>query len=525
MTNYPSETPVVVIGAGPTGLTTALLLARYGVETLVLERNATPLDIPRAIVLDDEGARTLQVFDRAETFLAHTIVGDGAEYVDDAGQQFGRVGAGPETYGFAKRHFIDQPELENCLRETLATVENCDLHFSCEVTDLTENADHIAVTFTDPGGKTHLVKAQYVVAADGGRSPTRESLGIQMLGSTYEQDWIVIDTKNDPDQGDFSHFYCSNKRPHVSIPAPFGGRRYEFMLLPGETHEQVLDPDFVAKLLAPFRTIEDKDIIRSTIYTFHARMAERWRAGRILIAGDAAHLTPPFAGQGMNAGLRDAANISWKLASVLNGGASDAILDSYDAERRDPAWAMIQLAVAMGDIVMPIEKEQLDFREQLMRTIAPFPAVQDYLLYMKFKPRPRFDTGLFLGLKDSAFEGSIVGEMIPQPTVTQGEKTDKLDNFIGSGFALIAQDAAGAEALAALEMDTFLGQDLAKLFIPFRETSTAMPVTATDDPYAKLLRAHRDEILLIRPDRYCAAAFTPKDLCDGLTTYKRRLGA
>ena len=115
--------------------------------------------------------------------------------------------------------------------------------------------------------------------------------------------------------------------------------------------------------------------------------------------------------------------------------------------------------------------------------------------------------------------------MIPQPTVTQGEKTDKLDNFIGSGFALIAQDAAGAEALAALEMDTFLGQDLAKLFIPFRETSTAMPVTATDDPYAKLLRAHRDEILLIRPDRYCAAAFMPKGLLDGLNAYKQSLGA
>ncbi|MCA0869966.1 bifunctional 3-(3-hydroxy-phenyl)propionate/3-hydroxycinnamic acid hydroxylase [Seohaeicola saemankumensis] len=525
MAHYPAKIPVVIVGAGPTGLTTGLLLARYGVQSIILERSDVPLDIPRAIVLDDEGARTFQVFGADESYVSQTVEGNGAEYVDDAGRQFGRVGAGPETYGFAKRHFINQPEMETALREKIEETPLCDVHFSCEVMAMNEHPGHIAVSFTDPEGATRTIQAQYVVAADGGRSPTRERLGIEMKGSTYVQDWIVIDTLNDPDQCNYSHFYCSNERPHVSVPAPNGGRRYEFMLLPGETHAGVLEDAFVAELLKPFRSLDPQDLIRKTIYTFHARIADRWREGRILLAGDAAHLTPPFAGQGMNAGLRDAANVSWKLAAVISGGASPDILDTYYEERRDPAWAMIQLAVVMGDIVMPIGADQLAFRQQLMEALAPFPAVQDYLLHMKFKPCPRFDAGLFSGLGEAAFEGALVGEMIPQPDVTVNGNPVKLDTLIGPGFALIAQDEAGATALAALEDKEFLGLPLGRAFIPYRDATGPMPMAVTEDVRVKLLRSHRDEVLLVRPDRYAAAAIAPERLAEGLAAYRAMFGS
>lgn len=517
--SYPSKLPVVIIGAGPTGLSTGLLLAAYGVKSIILERHTEPLDIPRAIVLDDEGLRTLQVFGAHETYLKMTIEGDGAEYVDDAGKVFGKVGAGPENYGFPKRNFINQPEMETVLRDYIAKSPLCEVRFSSEVTSLDDQPDQIVVHVTDPSGNPQQIIADYVVAADGGRSPTRDSLGIQMVGSTYEQDWIVVDTLNDPDQVNFSRFFCSNARPHVSIPAPHGGRRYEFMLLPGEKHEDALADGFVETLMLPFRKIEQKDIIRKTIYTFNARIADRWREGRVLLAGDAAHLTPPFAGQGMNAGLRDAANVSWKLATVLGGGAGRHILDTYGSERRDPAWAMILLAVAMGDVVMPIEPEQLAFREHLVKAILPFPAVKDYLLQMKFKPKPRFDDGLFLGLNDQGFDGSLVGEMIPQPIISQGDQTERMDESLGVGFALIAQDQPGADALAGLDADSYLGLPLGKLSLPFRTGTGA----TTKSPWAKPLRAHRDEILLIRPDRYCAAAFAPETLVDGLAEYEALL--
>ena len=519
MPELAQKTPVVIIGAGPTGLTTGLLLARYGVRSIILERNDTPLDIPRAIVLDDEGARTLQVFGLDKTYVPSTVIANGAEYIDGNGVQIGRVGAGPDTYGFAKRHYINQPEMESALRTRIAETPLCDLRFSHEVVALSELPDHIKVSLTDPAGAHHSLQAHFVVAADGGRSPTRESLDIKMTGSTYAQDWIVIDTLNDPDDANYTHFFCSNARPHVSVPAPDGGRRYEFMLLPGETHAEALQDDFIADLLAPFRPLAPQDLVRKTIYTFHARIAERWRAGRIFLAGDAAHLTPPFAGQGMNAGLRDAANLSWKLAAVLNGGANEKALDSYDAERRAPAWAMIQLAVVMGDVVMPIDADQLAFRQQLLQALAPFPAVQDYLLQMRFKPRPRFETGLFLGLGTSDFEADLVGEMIPQPDLNLNGSLFKLDTLLGPGFALIAQDAAGAEAIAATDDQTYLGQPLGRVFVPYHARSDAMEMAKTVDPRARLLRTHRDQVLLVRPDRYCAAAFAPDDLAQGLHRY------
>lgn len=525
MQTYPKDIPVVIVGAGPTGLTTGLLLAEYGIRSMILDCNSAPMDIPRAIVLDDEGARTMQCFGADQTYVRHTIEGEGAAYFDDDGNAFARVGSGAETYGFAKRHFINQPEMEGALHERIAATASCEVRFDSTVSAVTEETSAIVVSVTDKDGGTHQISAQYVVAADGGRSPIRERLGIEMKGSTYAQDWIVIDTLNDPDSSSYSKFICSVERPHVSIPAPNGGRRYEFMLLPGETHEDVLATAFVRKLLAPYRDVETSDIVRRTIYTFHARIADQFRAGRILLAGDAAHLTPPFAGQGMNAGLRDAHNLAWKLASVVNG-ASAEILDSYFDERSDPAWAMIQLAVAMGDIIMPIEPDQQAFRNHMLSALAPFPGVQDYLLKMKFKPRPRCDKGLFLDLHDQPFEASLVGEMIAQPDVKTGSDVVKLDALLGNGFALVAQDQAGADALAGLDQHVLAGLPMRRVVLGngVGAPKGPLPVSKVLDERGIPLRTHRDQVMLIRPDRYCAAAFAPGDLRAALQAFDVMLG-
>ena len=522
MPSYPEKIPVVVIGAGPCGLTTASILATHGIPVLLLERNAAPMDIPRAISLDDEGMRTFQSFGMMD-YGPGTIPSAGAHYYDDAGVEFAVIGAGTPVYGFPRRSFINQPDLESVLRRQ-AVGKGVDLRFSSEVMALEERAEDILVTVRDVDGALHRIAARYVAACDGGRSPVRERLGIEMHGSTYVQDWIVIDTLNDPDQGHFSKFLCSDRRPAVSVPAPNGGRRYEFMLLPGETHEAVLAPQSVRDLVAPFRRLEDADIVRKTIYTFHARIAERFREGRILLLGDAVHLTPPFAGQGMNAGLRDASNVAWKLAAVLKGGAAPAILDSYFDERRDPAWAMIQLAVAMGDIIMPMGGADQAFRQMLLARLAPFPAVRDYLLEMRFKPRPRHPRGLFLDLHDQPYEGAIVGEMIPQPKVAGPGGEVLLDELLGLGFALIAQDAAGAAALAACAARDLAGLPLARLALG-AEAAGLPHARVLEAAVARPLRTHRDQILLIRPDRYAAAALAPEALEEGLAAFKRVLGA
>ena len=517
MASYPKDIPVVIVGGGPTGLTTANLLATYGVDCILLEREAQPMNLPRAIVLDDEGARTVQTFDLHETYIAQMREAVGSRYYDDNGVCFAETGTGLRSYGFAKRHYMFQPEFETALREALTVRAPGTLRFGAEVTGIDHVPSGAVVTVRDGDGEHHI-RTRWVLACDGGRSPLREGLGIAMEGNTYEADWIVVDTLNDPDDTLFSKFHCSEKRPAVSVPAPHGGRRYEFMLLPGETREQVLNDDFLRALMAPFRPYVPAEILRKTVYTFHARITERFAEGRILLMGDAAHLTPPFAGQGMNAGLRDAHNVTWKIAAVENGGADPAILSTYDAERRDPAWSMIQLAVAMGEIVMPVAPEKMLFRRMLLQALAPFPNVRDYLLQMRFKPRPRYAAGLFLGLDRPELEASLVGEMLPQPMLRTPQGEVLLDQLLGPGFALIAQDAAGRAVLDRLDRDRLCGLPLARLQLG------AGGLAPSDPETARPLRTHRDQILLVRPDRYCAAAVAPEALDAMLATWDSRLG-
>lgn len=523
MPSYPDQIPVVVVGAGPTGLTAANLLASLGVNTIVLERESAPLNLPRAIVLDDEGARTLQAIGLQDTYVAATLASKGAKYYDQDGTCFAAVGAGPRNFGFAKKNYILQPELETALRSRFEEQAPGMLRFDSEVTQIDQSCDGADVTVTDRDGAQHRIKTSWVLACDGGRSPIRERLGLEMSGDTYAEDWIVVDMMDDPDLTLFSKFFCNAERPAVSIPAPSGGRRYEFMVLPGETREAVLEDAFLQDLLAPHRVYHPDKVLRKTVYTFHARLVERFRDGRILLLGDAAHLTPPFAGQGMNAGLRDTHNVAWKVAANIRGGADASVLDTYETERRGPAWNMIQLAVAMGGIVMPIAPDQLRFRELLLGALAPFPAVLDYLVEMRFKPKPEYGAGLFLDLERPQFEAAMPGAMIPQPRVGQDDNWQLLDLHMGPGFALIGQGKEAAAALQQLSKRALGGLPLSRIDLDLSEAPTSGALTAQDPIAARPLRTHRDQILLIRPDRYCAAACAPGDLNQMLQRYENLL--
>ncbi|MFA6265889.1 MAG: bifunctional 3-(3-hydroxy-phenyl)propionate/3-hydroxycinnamic acid hydroxylase [Pseudolabrys sp.] len=507
--------PVVVVGAGPVGLAVANLLGQDGVDVLLVERNSTTVDHPRAIVLDDEGARTLQAFGAADGFLKRTIEGDGARYFDDNGDCFGVVGAGPRTYGFAKRHFMYQPELEADLVQSLGRFASVDLRFGWNVTGIHQDPAGVTIACTTPEGE-RTIRCDWLLACDGGRSPIRQWLGIDFVGSTYQQDWIVLDLKADPDQVNYSRFFCSTSRPAVSVPAPRGGRRYEFMLLEGETGAEMLTDDSIGRLIAPYREFRKEDVIRRAIYTFHARIASRMRQGRVLLLGDAAHLTPPFAGQGMNAGVRDAHNVAWKLSMLIKGVADASLLDSYDEERRKPAWAMIQLAVAMGQLVMPKGEEQIALRGMLLKMLDAFPGAQDYFLQMRFKPAPRYDGGLFIDIDRQPYEASLVGQMIPQPLVKLATgKTVRFDEVLGPGFALIAQNASDAMALSQLTHPFWqrLKPSLVHLEGPDKTALSDPTVTTVHaiDNVVRPLRTHRDQIILVRPDRYAAGAFSAAD--------------
>ena len=523
----PNRIQVAIVGAGPVGLMAANLLGTYGVRTLIIDRNPDTMEIPRAIALDDEGARTLQAVGLDRDFMARTEPAGGARYLDQDGKAFAEVGAPPPEFGFARRNYFFQPELERALVAGLERFEHVTLAFGTNLDSFTDDGanDGGGVTLELPGGS---VRADYLIAADGARSAIRQQISIEMEGDTYPQDWLIIDTENDPDREPVSKFHCRSDRPYVSIPAPRGGRRYEFQLAPGEVAAEMVERERVRGFLAPLRDLPDEDITRITVYTFEARIAARFSKGRVFLAGDAAHLTPPFAGQGMNAGLRDAHNLTWKLAEVLAGRSGPGLLATYHQERHGPAWAMVQLAVAMGEIVMPQAREDIDFRQGILHQFDRFPEARDFIVSMKFKPRPRYTGGAFVDLHDQIIPASLVGAMLPQPDLVDGGGPMRLDEALGGGFALLAQGGAAAAFVA--DNKDLLWPELTPATVLLTPEVVAVPEGLTGvvaRPGAPLVttRAHRDQILLIRPDRYVAAAFWPENAAAAVSAFRAQLNA
>ncbi|MGH7821996.1 MAG: bifunctional 3-(3-hydroxy-phenyl)propionate/3-hydroxycinnamic acid hydroxylase, partial [Candidatus Binatia bacterium] len=370
---------VLVVGAGPTGLVLANLLGRAGVSTLLVERNAETVSEPRAVSIDDESLRTLQTIGLADAMRQHLLWSTGYNYIAPSGRCFARIEPTTTEYGYPRRSNFHQPTLERILRQGLERFREVSVSFGHELESLRQDEDGVSARLVTPGGDAVEARADWLVACDGARSTVRTLVGIGMVGSTYEQQWLIVDTANDTDGYRHSRFFCNPRRPTVSVPGPGRTRRWEFMLRPGESAEEMLEPQAVRALLRPHRGDALAEIVRTAVYTFHARVAERWSERRIFVAGDAAHLTPPFAGQGMNIGIRDATNLAWKLAAVSRGAIGPRLLESYERERRDHAWRMILLAVRIGWVMMPTSAWRARLMTAVLGALSAVPSVRDWV--------------------------------------------------------------------------------------------------------------------------------------------------
>jgi 3-(3-hydroxy-phenyl)propionate hydroxylase len=358
--------PVIVVGAGPVGATAALLLADAGIGVVMLERHAVPHPLPRAVHLDDEAARILYRAGIGDEFLASSRPCSGLRLLDARHQvmaEFGRAATG--VHGLAQANMFHQPDLEQLLLGRVAAHPLITLHRTTEVIGLDDPAGTVvstcppgspAVTVTartGPGGQERAFAGCLVLGCDGAGSTIRDLAGLEMEDLGFTERWLVIDIRvtGGLEAWDGVEQICDPARAATFMQVTGDRYRWEFQLHDGEDEDDLISEHALGALLRPWTHRDDlagMEITRSATYTFRARLASAFRSGRVFLLGDAAHLTPPFIGQGLAAGLRDADNLSWKIAHVLTGRAGTDLLDSYQAERRPHARAMVKKAVMIG---------------------------------------------------------------------------------------------------------------------------------------------------------------------------------
>jgi len=493
---------VLVIGLGPVGATIGNLLGRYGVRTLLVDKATEIYAAPRAIALDNEALRILQMAGLEEGAF-DTIAIPAVHMRSPMFGEYACIAAAGPMDGHPKLVTFLQPQLEAVLRERLKSYTGVQAMTGVELLGLEQHADGVAVRLRLADGRDAQVQARFLVGADGANSKVRQDLGLGYGGRTFAQDWLVVDAKRVPNPIQDIEFICDPARPVPHMIAPGNRQRWEFMLRPGETREQMERHETVRKLLAPWARAEDIDVERVAVYRFHARVADRFSQGRVFLAGDAAHITPPFAGQGLVAGLRDAANLCWKLAWAAHGRADASILDSYDTERRPHAKAIINLALFMGWLVMPSNRVAAFVTHGLMTLLGKVPRLRRVFEELQIKPQNRFAKGLFAPRERAARLDR--GGLLPQGWVrsTSDGRIVLSDDALGTRLSLVGfgVDVEG-KLPAELKARWLAAGGGATVLLP-RGRAAAPIADAWEDIGGTLLpgAAPHGWLAIVRPDR------------------------
>ena len=506
------QTAVLIVGAGPVGLSLAHVLGRAGVSCRVLEREAELSDEPRAVGIDPESLRTFQGLDLLDALADDILFGVTGRYENGEGELLFELSDGSNgPVGYPYLSSFHQPGLVRVLARELNRYDSVDLCFQQSLEGFSQDAQGVSAQVRDAQGELLEYRADYLVGCDGGRSFVRQSLGIKMQGDSNPLPWLVIDTREKEQQGDPRfHFFCDPARPGMFLQTPHTTRRWEWMLLPGESREDFLRDATIHELLAPHIDVSGIDIYRRRVYDFHSIIADRFQDGRVFLAGDAAHMTPPFAGQGFNSGLRDVANLGWKLAAVVKG-APTSLLDSYTLERWQHAWQLIQMAVQLGEDIQPLDREKAAERDAGFRLLHETPGAME-----------EFELGIFQTLLDRSFaEGAAVdlgadplsGRWMLQPEVEDGERRARLDHFLGDGFSILGFECDPAKALDAAALQPWLDIGTSLHRLSSKPTAGAL---ADAGVYFEEFFNGGPDMVLVRPDHFVMASFSADTAADKL---------
>lgn len=499
------DADVAIIGYGPTGVSAANFLGSMGVKVIAFEREKDIYARARAVTVNDWTLRCFQTIGLDRALLKDMDPHTHYRWRTFGGKELMRVAVQPSALGQPAAMAIYQPMMEQTLRDGAARfADHVEVRFGQTVTSVEQDADGATVS---ANGKT--VRVRYVMACDGGTSGTREQLGIKLLGDTIDTRWVVIDARVKrwwPERNILT-FWSDPKRPVVDIALGLGNHRWEFPLAPDESESQFETKEQLWALLNSMGvTSDDVEIHQHAFYRHHVRAAERWREGRVFLLGDAGHLMPPWAGQGMQSGIRDAFNLSWKLhlvvAGLVAGDAAEHLLDSYEVERAPNVAFMTAASEELGRII----KMQMTAKE---KTGAIVSAV---LGKFGFNPKPlaiALPPALEAGwLSGHPAKGSALGKMPPQPVMCSAQgRLGKMDDLIGSGFVLLGGNCNPADALSTDARAAWdkLGARYVAVRAANQGSEAETDLIDLDGTLLAWMREHRTSAIALRPDRFVAS--------------------
>ena len=491
---------VAIVGFGPSGAVAAGLLGAQGLRVFVCDKAREVYEMPSAFALDHEIMRVFQQLGIAQEVLAFAEPFTPSEFYGVDGQLIKRFTtvAPPYPLGYVPSLVFTQPEVERVLRAQVQSLHGVDVALGCELTSLGQSADEVTLDLKQDDGTQRQVRARYVVACDGATSTVRNAVGIALQDLGFDQAWLVVDVRVNS-QGlaklpQTSVQYCEPKRPCTFLIGPKNHRRWEIAINDGEDPKVVATAEGTWKLLSRWLTPDDGALWRQASYRFHALVAGRWRAGRVFVAGDAAHQQPPFLGQGMCQGIRDVANLSWKLGAVLRGEAPEALLDTYGEERKAHVTELTTRIKGIGLLVGE-------------RDVAKARARDAHLLeecggVVKSVPRQNVQPALQGGLLSSRTHAGV-GTIFPQPWVSHGPAAGGralLDAVAGNGWCLVLSPLA---VQWAVEVPPWLKRVAVGDVQPAAGPSTG--VQELDGILANWWRSMGVQAAIVRPDHYVYA--------------------
>jgi 3-(3-hydroxy-phenyl)propionate hydroxylase len=483
---------VAIVGFGPTGAIAAGLLGKKGIRTFVCDKSPDVYDKPRAIALDHEISRVFQhmgVGKKIKPFLEP--FSDSVFYGVDGQiiKQMSTVAA-PYPLSHTPSAVFSQPPVEKILREYANAHPSVTVSLGCTLMDLTQDAEHATLSLQHEDGHTSHVKAKYVMGCDGASSSVRSLVGIALEDLGFDEPWLVVDVVVN-EQGlaklpKTSVQYCNPERPSTYVIGPGNHRRWEISINEGEDPKEVATPEGTWKLLAPWLTPEDGTLWRQASYRFHALVASQWRKGRVFVAGDAAHQQPPFLGQGMCQGVRDAVNLCWRLEAVLKHEASDTLLDAYGVERKAHVMELTTRIKGIGKIIT--ERDVSKARARDAKLLADCGGV--------VTPMPRQDVQpvLTTGLLGPVLHPAR-GAIFPQPLLMQANGHHvRMDDMYPAGWKIVFSADAGDNWVQAAQHHHLPELLSLKLGSP--------ALTEAEGVLSQWFEKHDIKAAIVRPDHY-----------------------